>query len=136
MPNKTIDRGLWNLHRIALNDRRAIDFTSDGQTVYFHNASGGLVGKVEGKYKITLSLGLVIPPLSASAREKETDRFVQITNLIRSGLDAFGDPAKFKRWMASPRKGLGGICPMEMLDTAEGIESVKVELGRAEHGVF
>jgi hypothetical protein len=51
-------------------------------------------------------------------------------------LEVFGDNDRPSRWMRSPLLALGNRAPLDLLDTAEGIELVMNILGRIEHGVF
>ncbi len=50
-------------------------------------------------------------------------------------IEVFGDPKIATEWLESEVKALGGKTPWEVMETAEGIELVLVELGRIEHGI-
>jgi len=66
----------------------------------------------------------------------QSEKIVQITMLNNFGVEVFGDREKFNSWMESKSIALGGIMPKELLDNNFGIELVKDELGRIEHGIL
>lgn len=66
----------------------------------------------------------------------EQDRILLVDQVMTRGKEVFGDKARFKRWLESPRAPLGDRTPKELLVTNEGIGLVMAELGRIEHGVF
>lgn len=47
-----------------------------------------------------------------------------------------GDHAAAEHWLQSPIRGLGYKTPAEMIVTAQGVEQVRMLIGRLEHGVF
>ncbi|MEL6866129.1 MAG: antitoxin Xre/MbcA/ParS toxin-binding domain-containing protein [Bacteroidota bacterium] len=61
---------------------------------------------------------------------------ILITELYRFGYEVFEDQIKFQTWMNSEIRGLGYQKPINLLDTPFGIQDVKNELGRLEHGVY
>lgn len=65
-----------------------------------------------------------------------TEKIIEIAILLSIGMDVFGDKDNFNRWLGSKSVTLGGIKPMELLDSSFGIEMVRDELGRVEHGVL
>lgn len=48
----------------------------------------------------------------------------------------FGSLNNFKRWLAAPNVALGGKVPSEILNLKDGVQLIRDELGRIEHGVF
>jgi putative toxin-antitoxin system antitoxin component (TIGR02293 family) len=56
--------------------------------------------------------------------------------LYEYGIEVFGDRDNFNIWLNSRSIALGGRSPKELLDTKFGIDLVKDELGRIEHGVL
>lgn len=66
----------------------------------------------------------------------QSEKIVQITMLNNYGVEVFGNRNKFNIWMDSESIALGGIKPKELLDSNFGIELVKNELGRIEHGIL
>lgn len=63
----------------------------------------------------------------------------QVAAMVRdSGSPAADfDPARwFARWMAEPSAALGGACPQELLDTADGREALAALLGQMQSGAY
>ncbi|RYY37047.1 MAG: DUF2384 domain-containing protein [Sphingobacteriaceae bacterium] len=65
-----------------------------------------------------------------------SERIVQIELLYKKGMDVFGNGPNFHTWMETKSIPLGGVNPKALLDTAFGINMVKDELTRIEHGVL
>jgi putative toxin-antitoxin system antitoxin component, TIGR02293 family len=61
---------------------------------------------------------------------------IQITELYQFGYEVFEDEENFQRWVNREIRGLGYQKPIDLLDTPFGIQDVKNELGRLEHGVY
>jgi len=75
-------------------------------------------------------------------KEKKTfnplhsEKILEIALLYLKGLDVFVDSQKFNTWLESQNIALGGIKPKELLDNTFGINMIKDELLRIEHGVL
>jgi putative toxin-antitoxin system antitoxin component (TIGR02293 family) len=65
-----------------------------------------------------------------------SERILEITLLYKQGIDVFGGNEKFNNWLESKNLALGGTKPKELLDTTFGINLLKDELTRIEHGVL
>ena len=65
-----------------------------------------------------------------------SEKILEITMLYNYGNDVFGNKEKFGKWLNNENIALGGICPKALLDCSFGIQIVKDELTRIEHGVF
>lgn len=63
-------------------------------------------------------------------------QLIQIANLYIRGYKLFEEEGKFQGWMKSEIRGLAYEKPIDLLDTAFGIELVYDELGRLEHGII
>lgn len=61
---------------------------------------------------------------------------ILITELYRFGYDVLEHQENFQKWMHTKIRGLGYQKPIELLDTPFGIQDIKNELGRLEHGVY
>jgi putative toxin-antitoxin system antitoxin component (TIGR02293 family) len=57
-------------------------------------------------------------------------------DLLQRAVEVFGSENKAMRWFISPNHALGGSCPGELAETAEGRQEVLDVLGRIEHGIF
>ncbi len=65
-----------------------------------------------------------------------SERIIPISHLNESGIAVFRNVSNYTSWLETKSIALGGDSPKELLDTAFGIEMVKVELHRIEHGIF
>ena len=66
----------------------------------------------------------------------QSEKILQIALLFQLGVHVFGDTQKFNSWIDSNNVALGGIKPKSLLDNAFGIELIKDELTKIEHGVL
>jgi len=66
----------------------------------------------------------------------QSEKIIQIILLFKKGISVFGSKEKFDTWLNSNIVALGGIKPKEVLDSSFGIEWIRDELGRIEHGVL
>lgn len=65
-----------------------------------------------------------------------SEKILQITLLFKYGVDVFGDKKKFNAWLETDNLALGRLKPKELLDNSFGIDLIKDELTRIEHGVL
>lgn len=65
-----------------------------------------------------------------------SEKILEITMLYKYGNDVFGDAKKFQAWLNASNVALGNSSPKQLLDSKFGIEMVKDELGRIEHGIL
>jgi uncharacterized protein (DUF2384 family) len=56
--------------------------------------------------------------------------------LFKKGTDVFGNNSDFIAWLNAKNISLGGIKPISLLDNTFGINMVKEELIRIEHGIL
>ncbi len=66
----------------------------------------------------------------------QSEKILQITLLLQLGIHVFGDKQKFNSWIDSNNVALGGIKPKSLLDNTFGIELIKDELTKIEHGIL
>src|SRR5687768_5519786 len=67
----------------------------------------------------------------------ESDRFVRLARLFELAAALFnGDAAEALRWLAGPKRALGGETPLQYISTEVGAREVENLIGRLEHGVF
>lgn len=64
------------------------------------------------------------------------EKILEITLLYQSGEEAFGSGSRFDQWMNIENTALGGVKPKSLLDSTFGINLIKDELIRLEHGVI
>lgn len=66
----------------------------------------------------------------------QSEKIAQLTMLSNYGTSVFGSAENFFAWLNSKSVALGGATPKSFLDNSFGIEYIKNELGRIEHGVL
>lgn len=64
------------------------------------------------------------------------EKIMEVSFLNQYGVEVFGSKENFHSWLNSKNLALGGIIPKSLLDNTFGIQIVKEELTRIEHGVF
>lgn len=65
-----------------------------------------------------------------------SDKIMNLADIISYGFEVFEDQARFKAWLLSPVRALGGKRPFDLLHTSFGREEVRDLLGRIDHGVY
>lgn len=73
----------------------------------------------------------------ARLKPEESDRIFRIIGIIADADRLFeGDHDAAMRWLKEPAKALGGVTPLECLDTEAGTKMVRNLIGRLEYGVI
>ncbi len=65
-----------------------------------------------------------------------SERLLLIMLLFKKGVDVFENADNFIKWLNSENISLGGVKPINMLDNSFGVNMIKDELIRIEHGVL
>lgn len=65
-----------------------------------------------------------------------SERALLVAQIVELGKEAFGDEELFKIWLVAPSRALGGIKPESLLGSATGMQLIRAELNRIEHGVY
>jgi len=65
-----------------------------------------------------------------------SEKIIEITMLNKYGIEVFDDQDKFNVWLLTKNVALGGIKPKDLLDSSFGIQLLKDELTRIEHGIL
>ena len=65
-----------------------------------------------------------------------TEKLLLIMLLFNKGVSVFGSTSNFLTWINSKSIPLGGVKPIDLLDNSFGINMVKDELIKIEHGVL
>ena len=65
-----------------------------------------------------------------------SERILQIALVYKLGMDVFGDNDNFDTWLNIENIALGKIKPKELLNNSFGIQLLRDELIRIEHGVL
>lgn len=66
----------------------------------------------------------------------QSERIIELVMLYEYGVEVFGDKHHLNIWLNSASVALGGRTPKDLLDTRFGVDMVKDELGRIEHGIL
>lgn len=84
-----------------------------------------------------------ILPVSYSSLSKKksfspevSERIYALSILYRLGIDVFNDKEIFTQWLRKPNQAIGGSIPFELLGSNLGMDIVRDELLRIEHGLF
>jgi putative toxin-antitoxin system antitoxin component (TIGR02293 family) len=64
------------------------------------------------------------------------EKIVEITMLYKYGVEVFGNEQKLNIWLETDSIVLGGVKPKSLLDSVFGINLIKDELTRIEHGIL
>ncbi len=65
-----------------------------------------------------------------------SEKIIEITMLYNYGVEVFGNKENFDQWLQTQNVALGGNTPKDFLDSTFGIQLIKDELTRIEHGVL
>ena len=65
-----------------------------------------------------------------------SERLLLLADIYSYGYEVFENKDRFNQWMKHGNAALGGITPLELLDTLYGMEEVKHLIGRIEYGVY
>ena len=65
-----------------------------------------------------------------------TEKILELLLLQKHSKNVFEKQEHFKAWLNTNCLSLGNIPPISLLDSSFGIQIVKDELGRIEHGIF
>lgn len=64
----------------------------------------------------------------------QSEKMYELADLYAIGISYFGHEG-FKRWMERPLFTLGNRKPIELIDVSEGIELLRTEIMRVQHGI-
>lgn len=90
-----------------------------------------------------LAAALDLSPRSLQRRRRsgrlaryESDRLYRLARIIALANEFIGDHEKAMRWLKRPNRALGGITPVDALDTELGARQVENILGRIAYGAI
>jgi putative toxin-antitoxin system antitoxin component (TIGR02293 family) len=64
------------------------------------------------------------------------EKILEITLLFNKGIMVFADANNFYAWLIQKNIAIGNIRPIDVLTNSFGIQMLRDELGRIEHGIF
>jgi uncharacterized protein (DUF2384 family) len=116
-----------------------------GQFNYFDLATRDIskhyIKQILGISQLSLLELMDIIPISIDTYKRKTEfnppvteKILEIEEVYRTGLNAFGD--SFHNWMASPNPSIGGTIPKKLLSNSFGVRKLLDEIGRIEHGIL
>ncbi len=66
----------------------------------------------------------------------ESELLLRLARVLASATEVLGSEEKGREWLTSVNRALGGVTPIDLLDTGLGFEQVMDTLTRIEHGVY
>lgn len=69
-------------------------------------------------------------------RADESDRLYRLARVAARAVDVLGSSEDAAKWLRRSNLALGGVAPLELLETDAGAEEVDEVLGRIEYGMF
>jgi putative toxin-antitoxin system antitoxin component (TIGR02293 family) len=91
----------------------------------------------------TLVRVLHLPARTLARRKKtrrlsadESDRLLRLARVAARAEEVFGSQERAGDWLRGTVRALGGVRPLDLLDTDLGAQQVERILGRIEHGVY
>lgn len=66
----------------------------------------------------------------------ESDRVARVARIFAAAVSALGDEERARGWLGDRNRALGGVRPLELLDTEIGAREVENVLGRIAYGVY
>ncbi len=64
----------------------------------------------------------------------ESDRLYRLARIVALAGEYLGDAERARRWLKRPNRALGGVAPVDALDTELGARTVENILGRIAYG--
>ena len=66
----------------------------------------------------------------------ESQKIARFARVVALGDAVFEDPQVTSRWLERENPALGGLVPLDLLDTEEGAREVESVLHRLEYGIY
>jgi putative toxin-antitoxin system antitoxin component (TIGR02293 family) len=66
----------------------------------------------------------------------ESQKIARFARVVALGDAVFEDPQVTSRWLERENPALGGLAPLDLLDTEEGAREVESVLRRLEYGIY
>lgn len=71
-------------------------------------------------------------PLTVS----ENDGALRVVRIMELAEQVFGEREKAQRWLRKPNRGMGGIVPVDLLQSESGAVLVEQALQQIDHGIY
>jgi putative toxin-antitoxin system antitoxin component (TIGR02293 family) len=104
----------------------------------FRKKSFDRLKEVTGLDYQTLALALSVSTKTLQRKQifdvVQSEKMYELAELYAMGITYFGEEG-FKRWMDRPLFSLGNIRPLELIDVSQGVDLLKTEIMRVQHGI-
>jgi putative toxin-antitoxin system antitoxin component (TIGR02293 family) len=104
----------------------------------FRKKSFDKLKEVTGLDYQTLALALSVSTKTLQRKQVfdvvQSEKMYELAELYAMGISYFGEEG-FKRWMDRPLFSLGNIRPLELIDVSQGVDLLKTEIMRVQHGI-
>lgn len=67
---------------------------------------------------------------------QENDSALRVVRVMELAERVFGDNERARRWLRKPNSALGGIVPIDLLESESGAILVEQALHRIDHGIY
>jgi putative toxin-antitoxin system antitoxin component (TIGR02293 family) len=74
--------------------------------------------------------------LSKTFKPIQSEKIIEIAEVVQLGLNVFGNMEKFSLWLNTPNYALGNEPPLQLLKDSYGKELVAAELTRVNYGIL
>jgi putative toxin-antitoxin system antitoxin component (TIGR02293 family) len=138
--NAALDVNLMDLTIPSLDNMSLVRLMRDGMSASLVSEMALRVGL--GQDKLLEMLRLSRSTIKGRISKKETlspmeaDRIYRLMQLLARASEALGSEGDATQWLRQELRALGGVAPIELLDTEPGYELVMDTLGRIEAGVI
>jgi putative toxin-antitoxin system antitoxin component (TIGR02293 family) len=113
--------------------RKGLPIDAFKQVASYYNISESRMASLVGVSERTISrLQKEHKRLNATG----SDRLYRLARIAAHALEVFEDRNTVGNWLSRPNRALGGVAPVEVLDTDAGTEQVSELLNRIEYGVY
>lgn len=69
-------------------------------------------------------------------RADEGDRIVRLAGVFARAVEVLGSEEQANQWLRHPNRALGGVVPLDHLDTQVGVNQVEEVLDRIDYGIY
>jgi putative toxin-antitoxin system antitoxin component (TIGR02293 family) len=73
---------------------------------------------------------------SRDFKPSQSERIIEVAEVMKKGMDTFGDLDRFTLWLKTTNYSLGKVKPLDLLKDSYGKDMVIGELNRIDHGVL
>lgn len=112
--------------------KRGIPTQAMGKLIAHLDVSQNEFSKITGIARRTIARRIG----GARLKPDESNKVYRLASIVVAAEEAFGSEDKSRAWLNRPNRALGGVTPLQMLDTDIGTGQVRQVLGRIRYGVY